>query len=437
MKKFLMIVLSATVFTSGFAGCSDGDPTSPPDDDESSSGFYPGYMLTAPLQTTTSYLIDTDGAVVHSWPSSYRPGNSAYLLEDGQLLRTGKVTNGNRYVNTGGVGGIVEMINWTGEVTWSYQLAGDEQCLHHDVEILPNGHVLTIAWELKSSTEAVAAGRNPDKLTDGELWPDMILEINPANDEVVWQWHVWDHLIQNFDAAQANHGVVADHPERVDVNHVSNPQGIADWTHFNSIDYNSELDQILVSVHGFDEVWVIDHSTTIEQAASNTGGTYGKGGDLLYRWGNPSAYGTPGDQMFFGQHDAQWITSEFPGAGNILVFNNGQFRPAGNYSTIDEIVPDMSGSGIYSLTPGQAYGPVFPVWNYESIPPSEFYGQNISGVQRQPNGNTLMCEGPTGRIFEVTDLGETVWSYQNPFGTPVFRAIKYPEDYSELFTDLR
>ena len=427
MKAMLLIILMI-----GLVGCSDEDPTTPTDNDGDTADVYPGYVLTAPMQTTISYLIDTDGSVAHSWPSSYRPGNSAYLLEDGQLLRTGKVTNGNRYVNTGGVGGIVEMIDWAGEVTWSYELADDDQCLHHDVEILPNGHVLMIAWELKSSAEALSAGRNPEKLSDAELWPDKILEIDPNNNEVVWQWHVWDHLIQDYDAARANHGIVADHPGRVDVNHVSNPQGIADWTHFNSIDYNAGLDQILVSVHGFDEVWIIDHSTTTEQAASHTGGTYGKGGDLLYRWGNPGAYGAPGDQMFFGQHDAQWIASEMPGAGNILVFNNGQQRPAGSYSTVDEIVPDMNDIGVYSLTPGQSYGPLSLVWSFEALPPTAFYGQNISGAQRLPNGNTLICEGPTGRIFEVTDLGETVWSYQNPFGTAVFKVTKYFIDYAGL-----
>ncbi len=69
---------------------------------------------------------------------------------------------------------------------------------------------------------------------------------------------------------------------------------------------------------------------------------------------------------------------------------------------------------------------------WEALPPTEFYGQNISGAQRLPNGNTLICEGPTGRIFEVTDLGETVWSYQNPFGVPVFRAIKYSYEYVDV-----
>ena len=99
----------------------------------------------------------------------------------------------------------------------------------------------------------------------------------------------------------------------------------ADWTHFNSVDYNPELDQIVVSPREFGELWVIDRSTTIEEAAGRTGGNSGKGGSLLYRWGNPAAYksGSRADQKLFYQHDPKWIPPGLPGAGNILVFNNG------------------------------------------------------------------------------------------------------------------
>jgi hypothetical protein len=59
------------------------------------------------------------------------------------------------------------------------------------------------------------------------------------------------------------------------------------WNHMNSIDYNPTFDQIAMSVRGNSEVWIIDHSTTTAQAKGHTGGKYGKGGDLLYRYGNP------------------------------------------------------------------------------------------------------------------------------------------------------
>lgn len=391
---------------------------------------YGGHMLLAPLQSTTTYLVDTDEAVVHTWSSSYQPGNAAYLLEDGTLLRTGKVINAGRFSSTGGVGGVVEKIAWDSSVTWRYELADDDASLHHDVEVLPNGNILMIAWEYKSYDEAVAAGRDPGLLDEGELWPDTIIEVNPATDEIVWAWHVWDHLIQDYDNSKPNYGVVAEYPERIDVNYVSKPRGDADWNHINAVDYNAELDQILLSVHSFNELWIIDHSTTTAEAAGGSGGTYGKGGDLLYRWGNPAAYGVSGEQMFFGQHDAQWIPEGSPGAGHILVFNNGTRRPEGDYSTIDELSPAMNEDGSYPITIGQAFEPQELDWRYQDATATDFYAANISGVQRLPNGNTLICDGPSGHIFEVNSSGETLWSYQNTDGTPVFRVVKYPYSYA-------
>jgi hypothetical protein len=393
---------------------------------------YDGYMLMAPLRSFSTYLVDTNESIAHTWTSNYRPGNSAYLLTDGTLLRTGRLTNENRFSGTGGMGGIVEKLDWNSNVTWSFSYATDEYCLHHDVEQLPNGNILMIAWEYIPFAEAEVAGRNMNLLSDGELWPDTIIEVNPSNDSIVWEWHVWDHLIQDYDNTKKNYGTVAQHPELIDLNPVDNPTGVADWNHINSVDYNAELDQIILSVHGFDEFWVIDHSTTTATAASHSGGTYNKGGDILYRWGNPTAYGVSGNQEFYAQHDAQWIPSGAPGAGNILVFNNGQGRSDGNYSTVEEIVPDINSDGSYPITIGQAFGPSSQQWIYEATTPTDFYGQNISGAQRLSNGNTLICEGPSGYIFEVTSDGNVVWTYQNTDGGAVFRVYKYPYGYSGL-----
>ena len=391
-----------------------------------------GYMLLAPMQSYSTYLVDTDESIAKTWTSNYRPGNAAYLLEDGALLRTGKVRNSNRFSNVGGAGGIVEKINWDSSVSWSYQLANDDECLHHDVEALPNGNILMIVWEYKSAAEAQDGGRNPDLLSDNELWPDKIIEVNPSTNAIVWEWHVWDHVIQDYSTSKKNYGIVADHPELIDLNYVDHPQGNADWNHINSINYNAQLDQIIISSHSFDEFWVIDHSTTTVQAASHSGGQYGMGGDILYRWGNPSAYGASGTHEFYGQHDAQWIPSDMPGAGNILVFNNGQGRPDGDYSTIEEILPNVDINGAYPITTGQSFDPSSQLWIYQAPVPTDFYGTNISGAQRLPNGNTLICNGPSGYIFEVTYTGSIVWTYQNTDGTPVFKVYKYPYDYSGL-----
>jgi hypothetical protein len=204
--------------------------------------------------------------------------------------------------------------------------------------------------------------------------------------------------------------------------------------HTNSIDYNPAFDQILISVHNLNEIWVIDHSTTTAEAAGHTGGNSGMGGDLLYRWGNPQAYrvGTTSDQKFFNQHDASWIKPGCPGEGNILVFNNGANRPGSHYSTVDEIIPPVNENGEYYLDPGSSYGPENLTWSYTANPSTHFYSWYCSGAQRLKDGNTLICDGVAGKFFEVTPEKVTVWSYFNPYPTPnsnhVFKIVYIPPE---------
>ena len=224
--------------------------------------------------------------------------------------------------------------------------------------------------------------------------------------------------------------MVADHPELIDLNYrgPGTGPGGADLNHTNAIDYNAQFDQILLSIRCFSEIWVIDHSTTTAEAGGHSGGNSGMGGDLLYRWGNPAAYdaGDAGDQQLFVQHDAQWIPSGYPGAGNILVFNNGGGRPDGDYSSVDEIVPPVDSSGYY-----EGYGPTAPLWSYTAATPTDFYAAAISGAQRLPDGNTLICDGPNGYFFEVTSAGDLVWDYDHG-DQATFRVTRYPSNYQGL-----
>jgi hypothetical protein len=385
-----------------------------------------GQILYSPMWTTTTYLIDSSGSVNHTWPSSYFPGVSVWWLGDGTILRTIRVGGGG---GTGGAGGGVQKVEYDGTVTWDFRYNSNGNLSHHDVKTLPNGDVLLIAWESKTKSECIAAGRNPNHVTSQGLWPDHVIEVKPTgptSGDIVWQWHVWDHLIQSYDSSKANYGVVADHPELVDINYLTS--SLTDLMHTNSIDYNQQFDQILISVHNYNEVWVIDHSTTTEEAASHSGGNSGKGGDLLYRWGNPQTYdrGTSSDEKLFSQHDASWIKPGLPGAGDILVFNNGANRPGGHYSTIDEIVPPVNEYGEYYLEPGGAYGPTALTWTYVANPPASFYVSHLSGAQRLADGDTLICNGETGKIFEVTPEGSTVWQYNS--GGEVFKAEFLPRE---------
>jgi hypothetical protein len=394
-----------------------------------------GYTLFAPEFTKNTYLIDINGEIVHGWESDYIQGIAVYLLENGNLVRNNLPGINPTFGTTGGINGRVEVFDWNGTLIWEYEYFTSEYCLHHDIEVLPNGNILMIAWEYKTRAEAIAAGRNPNNIPAGELWPDHIIEVKPTGSsggDIIWEWHVWDHLIQNYDSTKDNYGIVEDHPELIDINFGGRQ---ADWNHINSIDYHEEFDQILLSSHNQNEIWIIDHSTTSAEAAGHTGGKYGKGGDLLYRWGNPQVYDTGGrvDQKLYGQHDAQWIESGCPGEGNILVFNNGMGR---GYSSVDEIIPPVDSSGNYVLSSGLAYGPEEQTWVYTAENPTDFFADKISGAQRLPNGNTLICNGPSGLFFEVTPQKEIVWEYANPFSVMgkknVFKIHRYPTDYPGL-----
>lgn len=471
---------------------------------------FAGYSLVAPMNSRVTYLIDMEGRIVKDWKSEYTPALSAYLLENGHLLRPGA----ERGFGFGGpgAGGRIQEFNWEGELVWDYSFGDSPLRPHHDICPLPNGNVLVVVSETKTVEEAVAAGRRPETVP-GQVLSESILELKPTGKnsaEIVWQWNAWDHLIQDFDRTKPGFGEVSEHPERIDLNFTVNvmdrmmadpqqlarlrtlgyvgggtdtdrtpranasarkalegepsknepqetnkevskrqpedprgetandiksPSGAApgrfgpggagrrgpgpmggDWLHVNSIAYNPKLDQIMISVHEFSEVWVIDHSTTTAESASREGGRSGKGGDLLYRWGNPRAYrsGSNADQRLFLQHCAHWIADGLPGAGNMLVFNNGQGRPDGVYSSVDEVQLPLNAEGQYEKEEFVAFGPERAAWSYAAADKSSFFSMLISGAQRLPNGNTFICSGNQGLLFEVTPHNEIVWQYRYP-----------------------
>ena len=423
-----------------------------------SARVQPGYTLLLPMHNGHTYLLNNDGQIVNTWfDGNTEPGRMAHLLPNGHLLRSVSLPNSGPPTG-GGDGGRITEYDWAGNRVWQFDYSTPQYAMHHDLKMLPNGNVIVLLVEVKTLAEMTAAGFRPNILQQGFniLVPDAIIEIEPqrpTGGRIVWEWHVWDHLVQNYDSTKANYGDPAKHPELVDPN--ASPGQIASfWNHMNAIDYNADFDQIMVSVRGNSELWVIDHSTTTEQAKGHTGGKRGQGGDILFRWGNPSMYGAGKntDEMLYQQHDTQWISMGRPGAGNILVFNNGVNRPGGNYSSIDEFVPPVDANGNYSLTSGQAYLPKQLAWTYAGAGAERFYDGDVSGAERQPNGNTLICYGTHGVLEEVTQAGEIVWKYMNPVVTTgpllqgqtpgldqkqqsiaaVFKARKYAPDYPGL-----
>jgi hypothetical protein len=393
-----------------------------------------GYTLFSPLFDTNTYLINNDGDVVKTWKSDYGPGNSVYLLPNGNLLRTAKV---DQDTFTRGAGGRVEMFSWGGDLVWEFDYATDSYIQHHDIEPLPNGNILILAWDAKESAEAIANGMDSEYVKEDGIITDKIIEVNPETDEIVWEWDTWDHIVQDVDPAKPNFGVIAENPRKLNVNYFKYSRPV-DWTHANSVDYNEEHDQIMISAREFNEIWIIDHNTTTDEAK-------GEAGDLLYRWGNSETYnqGTLEDRILYKQHDAEWVDKGLPGEGNVLIFSNGENAVKENSEVLEVKLP-LNPSGGYS-TEDNKFNDSEIVWSYGSKENERFYSHFISGAQRLQNGNTLITSGAEGVLFEVTEENQIVWKYNNPFNnfSPelekdvkyIFRADKYSKDY-EGFWDL-
>jgi len=382
---------------------------------------YEGYTLIAPLRHPSVYLINRGGEIVHNWKVSARFGTTNRLLPDGALLRVSAAPDA--WTDVQGRSGRIEIIEWDGTVRWRYDFITEEYMLHHDVVPLPNGNLLGVVWDRRNREALKGVGYNLENLADSldEVLSERIVEFKvvlPDTIEIVWEWDSWNHLVQNHNSLLDNYtDDLLEEPNRIDIN--SSTGG--DWLHFNALDYNEKRDVIVVSASYLNEFWIIDHSTTTDEAKGHSGGNFGVGGRLLYRWGNPQIYGagTDDDQSLHFLHSVTWILAPLQGQGNLLVFDNGVGQPDGEYSTVHELkLPFMEDSyGDDNIWYAQDIDGSFKdpetVWTYSS--PGKFYSSFVSGQQRLSNGNTLIAEGMTGRIFEVTaNSKQIVWEYVNP-----------------------
>lgn len=378
---------------------------------------YGDYTLYCPQNSSKGYLLDLSGNYYHTWTfaSNAKTGYSSYLLPGRILLRT--VARSGNYFTGGPVCGQVQKVDWDGNVIWNYVYSTQEYCTHHDICPMPNGNVLLIAYESKTPAQVTQAGSS----ISITMWPDKIVEIEPvgtSGGNVVWEWHSWDHLCQNVNPAKDNYVTsIVQHPELLNINYLTSK----DWQHVNGIDYNAGLDQITFSSHNFNEIYVIDHSTTTAEAAGHTGGNSGKGGDILYRWGNPSAYQASGTTIFNVVHDAHWVPSDCPHGGYLAAFNNR--GGTGNKSCVDLIIPPLTGF-IYNIVPGSAFAPPTYAWRhiYSGNPTN-----NEGNAQQLPNGNTLICISQSRYIYEIDSNQNVVWS--KTVSTSASQAFRYTACY--------
>ena len=411
---------------------------------------YDGYTLFSSYKNT--FLINNCGQVINQWSSDYLPGHSVYILPNGNLIRAGRKDTST--ITFGGVGGIVEMFDWDGNLVWEFVYSSDDYRLHHDIYPMPNGNILVLAATVMSNEETILAGRDPNLVSGaGILYNEQILEIKPigTNDySIEWEWNFNDHLIQDYDDTKNNYGVIEEHPEKLDINFLNDRIPAENWLHVNSIQYDETLDQIVISSRNLSELFIIDHSTTTEEASGDIGGTYGKGGDFLYRWGNPVAYrqGNEDNRTLFGQHFPHIIKPGLKDEGKIILFNNGTDRePA--FSEVMIFSAPTTSPGIFTYEPDSSYGPEAAEFTYSSNEDNNFTSGILSGAIRLPNENLLICDGNSGRLFEITATNDIVWNYIIPMnnttgeissqgdvlesGNSTFKGIKYSTDY-EGFT---
>lgn len=388
-----------------------------------------GYTLFSPESNEQVYLIDNCGEKINAWTFTQGPELTCYLREDGTLLRAGQDS--------------LEIRDWDNTLLWSYALTANGLAQHHDIAPLPNGNILCLLHDDYSAEQMIAAGRAPANVA-GNFRIDKIVELQPSGAHeatIVWEWTFMDHFIQELDSTKNNYGIVVEHPELLHLNFDNNRD--SDFTHCNAIDYHPELDQILITSRHLSEIYIIDHSTTTEEAASHTGGNSNQGGGFLWRWGNPQVYqqGDATDQKLFLPHDAKWVPSGYLDAGQISVFNNGG-NGTNTFSAV-HLISTAFENQTY-LKENQQFIPIDFSWTWSGdILGHTLYETKKSGAHALPNGNFIICESSLGQVSEITKTGEHLWTYRNPTGygiyeqygqnhldnNTLFRAEKYPGNF--------
>ncbi len=266
------------------------------------------------------------------------------------------------------------------------------------------------------------------KISDKELVDDLMVEVNWEG-EIIWEWLCSEHF-DEFDFREGPKNTLARNPN-------FRGRGMGDWMHINSMsalgpnkwfeqgDARFHPDNIIADGRETNIIFILDKKT----------------GKIVWKLG-PDYDRTPEERAIgwiIGQHHAHMIPKGLPGEGNILVFDNGGWAgydvpnpgaPTGNkaarrdYSRVLEIDP-VARKIVWQYTPAEG-GLLIP---HDA---SRFYSPFISGMQRLPNGNTMICEGSCGRVFEVTKEHETVWEYINPYKgklmplNMVYRAYRLP-----------
>ena len=403
------------------------------------SSISDGYTLFSPLPNQNSsgifntFLIDNNENIINQWSHDCKPVTISYLLPDSSVVIPCTQDEVDGLGGNGIAGGRILKLSWDGEILWDDIFVEDNYQPHHDIEPLPNGNILLITYERKTLSDALLLGRES---IDDEIWPSYIIELEQIgidSSRIVWEWHLWDHTVQDIYPDLSNYGSIHENPGKLNINLGSLGGGggaSGDWIHLNSIDYNETLDLIAISSRKMNEFYFIDHSTTTEQASSNTGGNFNVGGDFVYRWGNPQNYnrGTHLDQILVSQHSVNWINDSFPGGGDIILYNNKTEEEGSQVLQIDVPVDNF----YYQIDEIHPHEPLYPQWIYGD---GNFFSPIQSGAFRLENGNTLISIGNRAEFFEIDSSLNIVWNYEfsgpsgQTFNGKIARAQKYHPSY--------
>ncbi|MAO71075.1 MAG: hypothetical protein CMD02_01020 [Flavobacteriales bacterium] len=394
---------------------------------------FDGFALYNSQGSNTTYLIDENQNIAHTWNLNTECNYTVLLKKNGNLVRGTKYNN--NVLNGAAAGGRVQEISPDGTIVWDYIYSSSEHLSHHDITLIGDNVLLT-AWEVKTQSELIAKGYTGNIGNNGK-WPTHFIELQDDGNgsaTIVWEWHIWDHLCQDVDPNKPNYvNNISDSPQLIDINMIQGGGGgpggnSGDWFHVNGVHYNDELDQIAFSSRYASEIYIIDHSTTTQEASTNSGGNSGMGGDIIYRWGNPSNYGMSGNQAIpSAVHDVRWIPNDGrPNSGYLQIFNNS--GNGNGQSTVDGIetpVDSINGYNYYRA-PGQPFGPFSFTTRYNC----QFSAPGQSASDRMSNGNIFVNasggQGGAGVMYEVDQDENIIWG---PYNSQSQKAFRYECDY--------
>jgi hypothetical protein len=343
-----------------------------------------------------SYLIDMNGNPVRSWPyrgfptevidpalNQGRKGHVLLQLEERQDTDSRSFGNG---VNNHAIA----ELDWNGKRLWRW--AGEAETghahQHHELQRLANGNTLVLANKLHK-VEGFALAEQID---------DVIYEVSPAG-KVVWRWLASEHLGEfGFDAEQLK---LLQESELADYLHFNSARTLGANRWFDQGDARFHPDNLLVDSRQANFLAIIDKRSG--KVVWRLGPGFAKAEVFNPFTGKPRLP-RPVDQLS-GLHDAKLIAKGLPGAGNILLFDNqgGSGYPAVSFAII------TGASRVVEIDPLSQQ----IVWEYR--PGTRLFSAFTSSARRLPNGNTLITEGQSGRVFQVTAAGETVWEYVSPY----------------------